>query len=241
MIKMAALSKYVQRGSRTEGIFSILMDRIVGMFALFLPAIALLFYHFNLFAEMQSSGTSGSLAGITLWWLLLGLCAAGTAAGIAVFFHRWIENIPGIKQLLAFLNRKSSGKVERIIAAADIYAHSPRQIFSWTLWSIPGVHLMPVFTFLILLAGTTGGVSEINFLTLCTAVLISNIAGLIPLSPGGIGVRDLVAIALLTSAGTPPETAGAVQLLSTGLMIVFNLSGSLFFIFDRKRPEENHE
>lgn len=238
VIKMAAMGRYVRAGSRTEGIFSIMIDRIVGMFALFLPVLILLFFNWHTFAGLKLPGSQGEFAGLTAWWVLVGGCSAGIFAGSAVFCHRLIEKIPGVRAVLKFLDDKSSGKVSRVFAAADIYVRSPGRILALVLLSVFAVHLMPVLVFAILLAGTGG---QIGVFTLCTAVLIGNIAGLIPLFPGGIGARDLVTVGLLISAGYSPETVGTVQLLATGLMIVFNLTGSFFFIFDRKHPEEHHE
>jgi hypothetical protein len=44
----------------------------------------------------------------------------------------------------------------------------------------------------------------------------------------------VVTAALLAAGGYPADAAVAAQLFSTVLMIIFNLSGALFFICDRK-------
>ena len=49
VVKMAAISGQVKKGSRTEGIFSIVIDRIVGMIALFALALFLLICSRNFF------------------------------------------------------------------------------------------------------------------------------------------------------------------------------------------------
>jgi uncharacterized membrane protein YbhN (UPF0104 family) len=78
---------------------------------------------------------------------------------------------------------------------------------------------------------------EIRLFPVISAVVLGNIAGLIPLFPGGIGARDAVTVALLIAAGYSAEAAGTAQLLSTLLMILCNLAGSLFFIIDRQSRE----
>jgi len=75
VVKMAAMSKHVKCGSRTEGIFSIMIDRIVGMFALFLPVLVLLFFNYRTFASLQLPGSQESFAGLTAWWMLTTSCA----------------------------------------------------------------------------------------------------------------------------------------------------------------------
>ena len=40
-----------------------------------------------------------------------------------------------------------------------------------------------------------------SYLTLATAIILGNIAGLVPLTPGGIGLRDLTIFAVLGAGG----------------------------------------
>ena len=235
VVKMAVLTKHVKSGSRTEGIFSILMDRIIGMIALFLLALIILLSAGKYFTGLHI-GTSPDLpSGTALRWIFIIFCAAGLAAGIAVFCHRLIEKLPGMKTIRHFIDRKSSGKVTRIANAVDIYAKKRFQLGLWVILTLFIIHLAPAVSMLCLLSGSGAG---LHMLPVIMAVVLGNIAGLIPLFPGGIGARDAVTVALLIAAGYSPETAGMAQLMSTLLLIIFNLAGSLFFIADRKKYGE---
>ena len=77
-------------------------------------------------------------------------------------------------------------------------------------------------------------------LTLVAAVTIGNIAGLIPLFPGGIGGRDVVTITILVAGGLAAGDAKTGQLLYTAVVLFFNLFGGLFFLLDpgRRHTEE---
>ena len=237
VIKMAALTRHVRSGSRTEGIVSIVMDRIIGMIALFLTSIVLLLSCRGIFAGLNIPGADNVPAGPVLWWLFFAASLAGSAAGIAVFFYRVIERLPGMKQAAAFLDRKSAGKLTRIANAVDTYRGNLRVLSLWVVVSIFIIHLAPAVSMFFLLSGVTAPTpSSIRFIA--TAVVIGNTAGLIPLFPGGIGARDAVVIALLASAGYSAEAAGTAQLLATVLMVVFYLTGALFFIFDRRTVPE---
>ncbi len=234
VVKMAALTGHIKAGSRTEGIFSILMDRIVGMIALFLLALILLVYSRMYFTDLHFPNATGSPAGIALWWFLSGICTAGLAAGFAVFMHRFIEKLPGIRKLFAFADKKSNGKITRLSIATDTYAGNCLPLIFWITATLFVIHLFPALSMICLLNGS--GV-EIRFLPVISAVVIGNIAGLMPLFPGGVGIRDAVTVALLVSAGYPLEAAGTAQLLSTLLLVTVNLAGSVFFIIDRKKTE----
>ena len=230
VVKMAALSAHIRPGTRTEGFFSILMDRLVGMLALFLIAPVLLCCSRYLFTNIEIDGLPW-LNGTVLWWLLMGISLAGLGAGGAVLMHHWLEKIPGVKPLMDFLDRRSKGKVTRILAAADRCSARKGRLIYWVVLTVILVHLLPAAGMYILLsgAGIAGAVVPVM-----TAVVMGNIAGLIPIFPGGIGGRDVVTVALLAAGGYPAESAAAAQLFSTALMIVFNLSGAVFFICDRK-------
>ncbi|MBR2626309.1 MAG: flippase-like domain-containing protein [Lentisphaeria bacterium] len=234
VIKMAALSGHLKNGSRTEGIFSILMDRIIGMISLFLTALILLLYSRSLFAAVKFPDFPNAPAGMFLWWLLAGVCAAGTAGGCLVFIHRKLEKLPGVKTVLTFADKKSSGKVTRILNAVDIYTGEKKKIIFWIVVTTFAIHLAPALS-LALLLNAAG--ASVNIITVLPAVVIGNIAGLLPLFPGGIGARDAVTVALLNVAGYSPEAAAAAQIMATIILVFFNLTGAIFFIADRKRPE----
>jgi uncharacterized membrane protein YbhN (UPF0104 family) len=168
------------------------------------------------------------------WWLFTAICLAGLAAAAILSMYGKIKNLPFAGILTDFADRKTSGKVSRIINACDLYSDKKSALCFWMLITAL-IHLAPAFSMMFLLNGC--GASGIILLAAIPAVVIGNIAGIIPLFPGGIGARDAITIALLTAAGCSLENAIAAQLLATGMLIIFNLTGALFFIFDRKRPE----
>ena len=194
-------------------------------------ALFLLICSRKLFSDLSFDHISAAPAGILLWWLFAGVSFAGLLTGFIVFLHRKIEKLSFISKLSAFADRKSNGKLTRLANAADAYASDKKQLTFWVIITIFFLHLTPALSMFLLLQGT--GIAP-GILAVTTAVIIGNIAGLIPLFPGGIGARDSVAIALMTASGIPAQNAAAAQLIATILLILTNLIGSFFFIFDRK-------
>jgi uncharacterized membrane protein YbhN (UPF0104 family) len=96
---------------------------------------------------------------------------------------------------------------------------------------------MTVIPLLFLLAGLGAGFS---WFAVVVAVTLGNVAGLLPFFPSGVGIRDLVTVTILVAAGVPEFDAKTAQLLYTAIIILSNLAGGVFFIFDsgRKKAEQ---
>jgi uncharacterized protein (TIRG00374 family) len=236
VIKMAVISRRSRSGSRMEGAFTVLMDRIVGMISLFTLTLLLLIpgsrrllgIHFG---ELPCDTSFNMLliGGLVL------LCLAGLGASCVIFFHRTLYRIPGIGFLLKKADSLTKGTVSRMTGAADIYRKHWKTLGVLTFFTTFFVHLWCVIPFYLLLKGL--GV-EFSLFALILAVNIGNIAGLIPLFPGGIGIRDLVTVTILSANAVAPGDAKTAQLLATALMLAMNLAGGIFFIFDPGRCKQ---
>jgi len=233
VVKMGAVTKRSPAGAKVEGAFTVLMDRIVGMIALFVLELAILIPAKPLLMKVSIPELPlDDRARETAVWILALLGVAGLAASCVIFFHRVIEKIPPFGMLLRKADSLSHGMVSRLTAATDVYSASGGKLALLTLAGIPFVHLMTVVPMFFLLSGL--GVQYHPF-DVIAAVTIGNIAGLIPLFPGGVGGRDFVAITLLVAGGMEVADAKTAQLLYTGIILLFSLAGSLFFVFDPGR------
>ena len=239
VVKMAVISKRTISGRKTEGAFTVLMDRIIGMIALFLLVLVIVPFSISLLMNCSipqlplSDGVKAlGICGI------VAVAVSGLAASCVIFFHKSVHKVALFDRMLSFADRISNGTVSRMETAADVYANSPGKLAVLTAASIFGVHLMTVCPLLFLLAGL--GV-ELPLFSVITAVTLGNVAGLLPFFPSGVGIRDLVTVTILVSAGIPEFDAKTAQLLYTAIIIIFNLAGGLFFIFDagRNKTAEN--
>ncbi|WP_294507515.1 lysylphosphatidylglycerol synthase transmembrane domain-containing protein [uncultured Victivallis sp.] len=238
VVKMGVLSKRSKAGSKVEGAFTILMDRIIGMIALFVLALGLLIPAAPLLmkVELPQLPLTDGMRRVGIF-ALAGLCLAGLGASCVIFFHRRIEKLPLFGDLMHWGDRITHGMVSRMTAATDIYAKQWKELTLLVIVSILFVHLMTVAAFACIMGGLE---ITVPALTLITAVTIGNIAGLIPLCPGGIGGRDLVIITILAAGSIAVGDAKTGQLLYTATVLFFNLLGGVFFLFDpgRRQTEE---
>ncbi len=227
--KIGMIAHGMKKGERFEPGLSILIDRIVGMIALFAIAIILIAADVKTLLKVNLSdiGIPASFNKYLIAIIIL-LCFAGIAAAMVLFFCKFFEKIPLFKFILEKADKITHGLVSRMKNAINLYNEHWRLLILMTIGSIFLVHLIQMPVLACLCMGL--GIKITSWLTLSTAIIIGNIAGLIPLTPGGIGLRDVTILAIL-SAGNFADPS-SIPLLMSMTLIIANLSTGLFF-FDK--------
>ncbi|MDD3118349.1 MAG: lysylphosphatidylglycerol synthase transmembrane domain-containing protein [Victivallales bacterium] len=243
LVKIGFLAGHAAKGTKVEGAFTVLMDRIVGMIALFVLAIILTLVSIPLLMSINAPELY-AMCGLShdpqliyrgkclLIVGILALCLAGLAACFVMFMHRQLEKIPLIRWGINLANRISHGSFARTTAAIDIYRHNPRLVFNTVIISVFLVHLNLVAVVFCLAMGL--GVKIVKPLALVTGVILGNIAGLIPFTPSGVGFRDYTIIKFVEACGATGTQAGATALFFTSLIIFANISCGIFFLLGRR-------
>ena len=77
--------------------------------------------------------------------------------------------------------------------------------------------------------------SSAPLLRYLVCVPLAALSAMIPISIGGLGVRESSFVALMSHFGTPPESALAVALLFLGVLVFYALIGVLLFVTLRRR------
>ncbi len=238
VVKMGIISKRSPGGSKMEGAFSILMDRIIGMIALFALALVLLIPGAGLLCRVDTGLQLESGIFVVLVALL---CLAGLGASCVIFFHRFIERLPLLGTMMHFGDRVTRGMVGRMTAATDTYAQAWPELLLLITVSVVGVHIMTTLPLILLFLGA--GV-PCSIFSIILAVTFGNIIGLLPIFPSGVGGRDAVIVMILIAAGVANAEAVSIQLMYTAILLFFNLLGGVFFVLDQgrkeQRPEENN-
>ena len=239
VVKMGVLAGRTPKGEKFEGVFSILMDRIIGMIALFSMALVLIPLNYNTRINIDIPGIKCErifpqliVSGLAL------LCLAGLAASSVIFFHRLLRKIPLMDKLMLVGDKFTRGMVSRMTAATDTYSKNKKELTILTIVSIFGIHLLTALPVCLLLTGLG---AQYSILTVVTALTIGNIIGLIPLFPAGLGGRDVTAIAIMTAGGIASNDAKTAQLVYTAILLIVSLADGLFFVFDRGRKHTKDE
>jgi uncharacterized membrane protein YbhN (UPF0104 family) len=228
--KAGALAAKVPRGNRLEAVFTILVDRIIGMVALLALALAV-----SLLALTSLPGLNPAFHnGLILVCLV---CAGGIAAVMAVFLHRWFEPVPLYRWGVGLGDRLTKGAVSRLTKALDIYHDCPGRLLAWVAATAIGIHLNFAVIVYLISRGIAGAAAAAP-LKVALAAVFANTASVLPLFPGGFGAREWMLVTMLRDSGAMPEgPAQEVMLVYMFLILSSNLAGGLFFIFQPKhRP-----
>lgn len=223
VIKAGLLVRRSKEGTRFNAAFSILMDRIVGLVALFSATLisAVIFLDRIL-----------ALSKAVQWqvWVLILFCVAGLTASGTLFLNKLIFYPKFMKSLLAVLDRYSKDAFSNAINAIETYRANSRALLTAFLVSILALVPLMIFSLTVLLKATSN--DPIIPGECAMASLMSNVAAAVPLTPGGVGIRDMISKEMLRSAGASSTTATAATLLYTALIFGISLTGGIFYLFD---------
>ncbi|MCF6176140.1 MAG: flippase-like domain-containing protein [Victivallaceae bacterium] len=228
LAKIGILSSHTPKGCKVEGAFTILMDRITGMFGLFSTALVVTAIAYPTLTKLPDG-----IMKIAIFAVILS-SISGLAAGIAIFCHRQLEKIKPIGYLMKQADHYSHGTLSRMTAATDLYRNAWKTLIIAVLVSIIFIHLNLVLAVYFITQGL--GITTLTPLMLTAAVIVGNIAGLIPLSIAGIGIRDSFIKAVLNGSNVSDGSATAIPILYSAMIIMCNMVGGLFVIFHAGQP-----
>lgn len=228
LAKAGFISSRTEKGKRLKGVFTILIDRVIGMIALFSLAGVV---------GIMSISFLRSLSGLmelVLYALIAG-CFMGLISAVILFFHRSLEKISIVSWILSHVNRLSKGALHHLMEAMDDFRSKYKALLLCLAISVFLVHLNLAAVVYLIGHGTGAGNLTFPFSILVTS--LGNTVGALPITPSGVGTRDYVVSHLLSSGGIT-EQALLIPLIYTAIFLCYSLSGGIIFIFSRKRKPE---
>ena len=233
VIRAGFLAYRVPKGQKFDGVFTILMDRFTGMIGIFLTVFLAL-----PFAWRYLDGTDPKAKLLT--FVLLGGSAAGLLAAAVIFLHKQFEKLAFFRWGEALGAKLTHGFSTKLLDALDSYSGAGREIVWCVLASILGVNFVLGLCFYCVCLAFSPSLAPL-FAPIVAAITVGNIAGLIPATMSGIGLRDYFVAAILGAAlAELPDcniAALAPTLVMTGVIIAGGLFGGIFFLFDNPRKK----
>jgi len=132
-------------------------------------------------------------------------------------FHRFIERWSRFRPVSTILH---------IAEAAHGYLKRPRLVIGMVFYTV-ALQGLEVVVFWLLGAGVEASPDFVAYLLVVPLVLV---ASMLPITVGGLGVRETAAITLFTIVGMSRPDAAAVSLLFLLVLVVASLPGLYFFL-----------
>lgn len=226
LVRIGFLTARVPKEQKFVGAFTILMDRFTGMVGIFLVALLMLPFCIH-FLDMEST-----LVQVLVWVLIAG-SVCGLLAAVVVFYHHLLERLALYRRLRELADRFSHGMFSKVADAIDSYRDCRKEIVICIVASMIFVNVVLGIAGFFVARGVETGWTRAGVSV--EAITLGNIAGLLPLTPSGVGARDFMVKNILQSAGMDAQQALAAALCFTMIIIAFNLLGGLFFVFDKRK------
>lgn len=200
---------------RAAALFAVLMERTTGM-----AALGILGYAAAVALYLRDGGTAAaSVAGLGSVALVVGLAALALSSRFRlvdrVRLTRYGKHLDGLEAFARDF-RDAPRKTSVVVGASFIF-HLNKLLAVW------------------LLLFALGGVA--SPLQIIVALLIAELAGLVPISLGGLGVLEGSFILVMGQFGVAEEISLATMLLLRVLMIPFYLAGAVFYFFGGGRDD----
>lgn len=223
LIRLTFIVRRAGEGQKMTGAMTVFMDRFTGMLALFILTLCLFVFEFSFFMSLR-----GLIASIT--WGIVILCIMGLSGGFLLWNHKVFERVPLISSILLMLDKYGHGVYSRLSNSLDAYHDHRKTVL---LCIVSGIFFMHVPNGLAVYFIAVGmNMDGASLLSSLSSISFANIAGLLPFTPSGIGARDFVNYALLDRTGSQNGAALAVAVIFTGIMILLNCIGAVFFVGD---------
>jgi glycosyltransferase 2 family protein len=211
---------------KTEAVTTVFLDRLLGLVALVILVLAILTFRFR-FLLAHPMLEEGAL------YLLLVLAVIGLA--ITLMWRRnWLES--GFWKGSALTKRlpasvRSHGA--RIYAAVYHFKGKPAllaQAFGLSL----GVHILSLLACCLFASAIRSGLTLFQAFTLYPLL---GALGAIPITPGGLGVREGAAVVIFGTVGIPPLTAFLLSLIPWLSITLWSLFGGLLYLAEPWRKD----
>ncbi len=230
LVRTTFLVSRTPKGNKLAATSTVFMDRFMGMIAQFSLSII---FAIPFMSQIMRMDDAPKLTVI----IILVISVLGLIAGFCLIIHRQLEKIPGISAIIRFTDKLTKGFLSEAFEILDVYHSEKKVMFYCVLISMVFVQLG--ISFILFLVAKGIHCANITIIPLILSIALGNTAGLLPITPGGLGTRDAVVKGTLTAGGFAHGDAVAIPLLFSVIMLAVSLSGGLFFLF-HKRSKKNY-
>lgn len=214
-------------GSKVIAVTSVLMDRVLGLFAMILMALFVMLYDLKHISQIPNL--------LTLFWFIL-ILVLGFSVALAMVFSQSLYEKNTLKKLIAKL--PLSEKFLKLYESMHLYGQQKLRLLWVILLSLLTQTCAIMYLYLI---GYTAGYTDIPLQTYFLAAPLGFMATAIPISPAGVGVGQAAFYFLFNiytgkTTDLGPTTITAFQV---GTFIV-SIWGAFFYLRIKGPSEIKH-
>ena len=203
---------------KTEAVTTVFVDRVFGLIMLFVLTNTMMAVRFDLFMSTPAMRL------VFIWLTLVSLALYGML--VISLGHNIVERWSFVSTVLQRFPRIGS-IITRVYEAFYLYRRRPAVLAQAALLSIIN-HVVLVLIAIAMGKSLAVMIPKSDYFSL---IPIGNLLGGLPITPGGIGVREGAYSFLLPVAGVLQAHAFIISLAVTLSMTVWSLIGGLFFAF----------
>ena len=216
-------------GRRVEALLTIFVDRLVGAVGLLTLVTLATAVALPLLGRLD-----GRIHCVALVLVVLGgLCLVSLGAVLwRERWGRWLGVGVARRVLERVMPERGLALARRAVHALDQYRREPGVLVSAWLVSV-GVHVTG--TLVVVLLAWSLGERGLSLGAWLLAVQVANCVAVVPLTPGGLGGRDITLFYLLRQFGADPSCAAAIPVLYSAVMALWALMGGIVYLCDPLR------
>ena len=225
--KAALIAGKTADGGKFQAAFSVLIDRVCGLCGLLIISFCSALAAMILLPEAAPWFRKLMATALIAIPLLL-LCA------LMAFRCDLILKIAFFKKLYDWSNKITRGAVARIEEALAAYRPAWKSVLGCTLFSAFVTFPLVALSVWLICIGLPGCDAWNNLYCAVGSMLsgsLGELAGILPLTPGGIGVRDAAFVEIFKGCGMSEAVSTQIPLLFTTLFMLTNSLGGLFALY----------
>ncbi|MBR6371802.1 MAG: flippase-like domain-containing protein [Victivallales bacterium] len=238
IMKLAFVMKY-SKNQGTEAALTILVDRYIGLFGLFVVAALSCLFCLVKCPGIVEGNKVILLAFAFVWAAFIGMPLLWFLFMERAFFIKWKPIASILKALRGKLPGKVNGLISRIASAIDLYRNEKLAVLKVLLMSCMVHSLLALQIYLL---GKAFHEKVMSFIEYTVTAQLGNATGIIPVTPGGMGIRDTVSSALLNVFGAEPvEVLNIIPIANTLTLALWAVVGAFYLLFWKSRSQESQE
>lgn len=201
---------------KTEAVATVVIDRVVGLVMLNVIASVLLIFRFDFYRQHWATHLPALI--------MIGMIAATLAALLVIFNIRFFKGWPVFRNIDR--HPVLGPTVRRLLISIYLYRRRTTLLLQTCILSL-GIHSITIMQCYCFGKSLGINISVLDYFTVIP--LIVSIAAL-PITPGGLGIREGLAVTMLGALNVSASQALPLSLMMYLISVLLSLVGGLIFL-----------